>query len=564
MSDMTGHAGTAPVAPAIRPRDRHFLIAKQDAFVPAGVDPITVDALVERLAQDPEVTVERTIAPQGVDLLADAPTPLQRIVVATMSTEKARELDEHPQVLIEEDFPVHPLPMPLPEAVEGEDPITFIPFGGETRWQLVVTGADGTPAAGAAVYLYGSGVPAQGRTGADGRVEIGLLNESDDTLRALFVNPQHTYWNLWWERPRLSSSAPNQITLVPLSDTLAGFPDRQTLGWGQQAMRLGQLDGAKTGAGVRVAVIDSGAAPGHPDLATISRGRDLTVVPAAPTGWEVDTIAHGSHCSGVIAGSDSASGIRGFAPAVEVHELRIFPGGRVSSVLDALDYCLETQIDVVNMSLGSGGRSDLMLAKLAQAKRAGVACIVAAGNAGGEVQFPGSSPEVLTVAAVGKTGEFPAESMHARQVWTEGRIDNGVFAAKFSCHGPEVDVCAPGVAIVSSVPDRGYAAWDGTSMATPHVSGLAALLLAHHGDFMGRFRTRDASRVDRLFEILKNSATRCDVGDPERTGAGVPDAVRAFSDASGPRDTGTPPAAADYITRQLEQLRQEFVTAGLL
>jgi subtilisin len=120
------------------------------------------------------------------------------------------------------------------------------------------------------------------------------------------------------------------------------------------------------------------------------------------------------------------------------------------------------------MSLGSAATSDLMLQKLAQAKQAGIACIVAAGNTGGDVQFPGSSPDVLTVAAIGKIGEFPPDSMHAQNVPADQPPDKGYFAAKFSCHGPKVDVCAPGVVIVSSVPANGYAAWDGTSMAAPH------------------------------------------------------------------------------------------------
>src|SRR4029079_9420893 len=107
-----------------------------------------------------------------------------------------------------------------------------------------------------------------------------------------------------------------------------------------------------------------------------------------------------------------ASGIRGFAPDAEIHALKIFPGGRFSSLLDALDYCIEHDIDVVNMSLGSGEASQLVLQKLSQLKQAGVACIVAAGNSGDNVQFPGSSPDVLTVAAMGRMGEFPESSYH--------------------------------------------------------------------------------------------------------------------------------------------------------
>jgi hypothetical protein len=93
-------------------------------------------------------------------------------------------------------------------------------------------------------------------------------------------------------------------------------------------------------------------------------------------------------------------------------------------------------------------------------------------------------------------------------------------------------------------------------------------VLAHHPDFSNGFRTRNAARVDRLFQILKGSATPLNLGDPGRTGAGVPDAVRAVS---GQAPETTPPPSpdgtgqrADFIADLLEQLRQDFVTAGLL
>jgi subtilisin family serine protease len=558
--------GAAP--DPVTSRERPFLVARQDALVPAGVTPLDIDSLLAQLEADPVVTVERVIAPEGLALLADTPTPLQRVIVARMPEETAEELGRHPQVLIEEDALLQVVPSPAPDLANLQDPAIFIPFGGSTTWRLRVTGPDNTPVAGATVYLYGGGVPAQGQTNNDGLVELSLLNESDETLRALYVNPQSTYWNLWLNRPRLRSADINPVRLAPLATTLSGFPGAQIIGWGQRTMRLDRLDANMTGAGVKVAVIDSGAATTHPDLQQITTGRDLTVTPTSDTSWTNDLIAHGSHCSGVIGGRNDAAGIRGFAPDAELRELRIFPGGRFSSLLDALDYCIDQQIDVVNMSLGSGAKSDLMLQKLAQAKQTGVACIVAAGNSGGEVQFPGSSPDVLTVAAIGRLGEFPSDSFHAEQVPAGGPVDNGYFSAKFSCHGPEVDVCAPGVAIVSSVPAQGFAAWDGTSMATPHVTGLAALVLAHHPDFSNGFRTRNAGRVDRLFQILRGSATPINLGDPGRTGAGVPDAVRAVSGQA----TGTTPSpspdgtgqGADFIATLLEQLRQDFVAAGLL
>lgn len=130
------------------------------------------------------------------------------------------------------------------------------------------------------------------------------------------------------------------------------------------------------------------------------------------------------------------------------------------------------------------------------------------------------------MAAIGKVGEFPPDSYHAQTVSAVDRT--GFFSPKFTCFGPEITVCAPGVAILSSVPPNNYAVWDGTSMAASHVTGLAALVLAHHPDFQGPFKPRNADRVDRLFQILRASAQPVNAGDPRRTGFGIPDVLIAL------------------------------------
>jgi subtilisin len=406
----------------------------------------------------------------------------------------------------------------------------------------------------------------QGRTDATGTVTLSLTGQSDETLRALYINPLSDYWSLWVDRPELVSGITNTLALRSLTDAFPGFPGTELIGWGQRAMRLDLVPANFTGRGVKVAVVDSGAAAlTHPDLGGIHDGADFTTTPAGADLWREDTIAHGSHCSGIIAGARNGTGIRGFAPEAIMHEARIFPGGRISSLIDAVDYCIDEGIDVVNMSLGTGGSSQILLQKLAQAKDLGVACVVAAGNTGGGVQFPGTSPDVLTVAAMGKDGEFPEDSYHAQQRWRTGQTDQGYFSAQFSCYGDEVDVCGPGVAIVSSVPTRGFASWDGTSMATPHVTGLCALVLGHHPDFQsGPFAAKGASRVDRLFELIRGAATPLRFGDVRRSGAGLPDAVRTLG-LEGTPSPGAGQQARDLaVTTALAQLHQMMVSAGLL
>jgi subtilisin family serine protease len=104
--------------------------------------------------------------------------------------------------------------------------------------------------------------------------------------------------------------------------------------------------------------------------------------------------------------------------------------------------------------------------------------------------------------------------MHPQMTTSEG-----LFSPSFTCFGPEIGVAAPGVAIVSSVPGGGFDPQSGTSMAAPHVCGMAALMLAHHPAL--RAMPRDASRVSALFQMMKASAMPLPFG-PERSGAGMP------------------------------------------
>ena len=113
----------------------------------------------------------------------------------------------------------------------------------------------------------------------------------------------------------------------------------------------------------------------------------------------------------------------------------------------------------------------------------------------------------------------------------------GLFSPSFTCFGPEIGVAAPGVAIVSTVPGGGFDPQSGTSMAAPHVCGMAALMMAHHPVL--RAMPRDASRVSALFQMMKASAMPLPFG-AERSGAGMPSLLNVMQGFLSEQDEEAP------------------------
>ena len=230
------------------------------------------------------------------------------------------------------------------------------------------------------------------------------------------------------------------------------------------------------GAGIKIAIVDTGLDAAHPDFA----GR--VIAGASFVGGDYgDENGHGTHVAGITAGDGSALGgtYRGVAPEAQIYVARVLDrngSGSMSGVMAGVEWAVDQNVHVINLSLGGAGSSDgqdaLSLTCNAAVGR-GIAVLVAAGNAGPgsrTIGSPGAATDVITVGAVDR--------------------DDGV--ARFSSRGPTADgrtkpdICFPGTDIVaaraagtsmgSPVSDR-YTAASGTSMATPHGAGLAALLL---------------------------------------------------------------------------------------
>lgn len=485
--------------------------------------------------------LEKTPGFEVLEVVEKGSTPL---LIVEMAAERASGLEAAfgKRLIIELDAPLDlfEVPSPVPPMVDWLGSLTPLDEGELTLTVSVKGGEAGKPIASATVYVMGSVWVAKDVTKKNGKVKLTLFGETEETLRGLLVKPQDGYWSYWLERPKFNANSA-EVTLRPLDFTA----DEDSFDWGHEAMGLAELEQPLTGQGVKIGVIDSGLFTNHDDVEA-DVGVDFTG--DDPDTWQDDVVGHGTHVTGTIAALRNSAGLKAFAPDAEVHVYKVFPGGKFSSLIKSLDHCITDGVDVVNLSLGSETRSELLEQKFAEAKAAGVACVAAAGNAAGPVQYPAAFADVLAVAAIGKEDTFPEDSAHTRQV---GEAQGEYFSARFSCFGPEIDVCAPGVAVTSCVPSgtASYAAWDGTSMACPHVAGFAALLLEANPAI--RDMPRDSARVDALFEAVRSSCL--DLGLPsDLQGAGLP----TFSKASGSDDS------SDDRWERLERLLSEAL--GLL
>jgi subtilisin len=504
-------SGTAPPATRILDQGkRQFIIASRrgSQALSVGLRPMSAGAVRGVVGQIPGLDVIRVLRPRrAASALSVTPDEATEVYVARIDPDRAELIRQTttPQLIVEEDAPLEYGP---PAGLTHRGPNRLASWnvvgGIETRQiRLRVVGEGDRPLTNAGVSLAGQGFPQEGRTDKRGEVALPLVTLPGKRARFLFVSSPTSYWDQYLTEPELSDADVNVVRLRAIGEIITGFPEQFRYGWGQIQMGLDRIPESLTGKGVRIAIVDSGADTSHPLLRHIRLGRDLTNS-ADPHTWTQDIVGQGSHCAGIIGARDeSGKMLRGFAPEAEIHILKVFPGGQFSNLLEAVDYCLEQEVDVLNLGLGSAQRSQAIEQKLEEAALHGIACIVAAGNFGGPVQYPASSPYALAIGAVGRLNEYPDKTWDATTVLPHMVAADGIFLPSFTCVGPEVAICAPGVAIVSTVPG-GFEPQSGTSMAATHVSGVAALLLAHHTAFQGPLRARNQQRVAGLFSLIRS------------------------------------------------------------
>jgi subtilisin family serine protease len=249
---------------------------------------------------------------------------------------------------------------------------------------------------------------------------------------------------------------------------------------------------ANKGTGVGVAVIDTGIQLDHPDLTPVNAGKNCVRTRKLPN----DDNGHGTHVAGTIAARDNGSGVVGVAPGASLYAVKVLNGqgsGTWSQVICGIDWVTANAgtINVANMSLGgsgtatpsnpdcSNGNNDALHTAICNSVKAGVTYAVAAGNSAADAsgQLPAAYSEVITVSALSDSDGAPGGLGGAPACRTSEKDD---FFASFSNFGAPVDIAAPGVCILSTWLGSGYNTISGTSMATPHVTGAAALYIAAH------------------------------------------------------------------------------------
>lgn len=277
-------------------------------------------------------------------------------------------------------------------------------------------------------------------------------------------------------RPQIAYVEPDQVCHTCAQDIPTGI-NRVDVD------ATGVIDGTDNVLDVDIAVIDTGIGP-HVDLRVQGGVRILNGVEYSNY---ADDNGHGTHVAGTAAAIDNGLGVVGAAPGARLWAVKVLDStgsGSWSDVIKGIDWVTAraTVIEVANMSLG-GGLSTAVNEAVARGTAAGIVFVVAAGNDAADAQnfSPASEPTAITVSAMADSDGLPdgvGSSFYTRVGRRTVLYAADDSWAPFSNFGPAVDICAPGVAILSTVPGGYDGTYSGTSMASPHVAGAAALYMA--------------------------------------------------------------------------------------
>ncbi|MDQ0253475.1 subtilisin [Evansella vedderi] len=277
----------------------------------------------------------------------------------------------------------------------------------------------------------------------------------------------------------------------------------QTVPWGIPHVQGTDAHGeGYTGNGVKVAILDTGIDNTHEDLNVQPNGHSV-FSDADNSDPFYDGSGHGTHVAGTVAALNNNLGVLGVAYDAELYAVKVLNNsgsGSYAGIAEGIEWSIENGMDIINMSLGGSHSSSILKEFCDLAYDSGILLVAAAGNSGNRggnndsVGYPAKYDSVIAVAAV----------------------DENNNRASFSSTGPAVELSAPGVRVLSTVPGNDYASYNGTSMASPHVAGVAALIWAEKPEL---------SNVE-LRELLR--ATAINLGGSNQYGYGLVQALDAI------------------------------------
>jgi thermitase len=354
---------------------------------------------------------------------------------------------------------------------------------------------------------------------------------------------------VWAEPDRLRRAAAD-----PLAGLLWGLHNTGQTVWGSAGTFDADIDAPEAwnvtrGAGATVAVVDTGVDTGHPDLASrLLPGYDWVDDDSDP----FDLTGHGTHVAGTVAAAEDGAGVVGVAPEAQVIPLRVLDAsgwGSSSDVAAAFASAGDDGVRVVNASLGSTGYSSAE--RQAISDHPGTLYVVAAGNDNVNVdtaaRYPCAYPEA-NVLCVGATD------------FNDSRASFSNFGAT------RVDLFAPGTRTVSTYPlgmasafsTDGYEILQGTSMATPHVAGAAALVAAAHPDYSAaQIKAAIMASANPLASLAGKAVVAGRLNAAAALGVDVPAAPTATEPATPSPDpvTTTPPPVVTPTPARLDSVR---------
>nr|WP_256252114.1 type VII secretion-associated serine protease mycosin [Streptomyces sp. yr375] len=333
--------------------------------------------------------------------------------------------------------------------------------------------------------------------------------------------------------PAAATPAASAVGKLPYSDQCT-FPNGEYPGrpWALQRVLLDELWSRSKGKGVRVAVIDTGVDVKNPqltDAVDVKAGRNLLPrnlkddngdpIERGDENGTTDTVGHGTKVAGIIAARPlDGTGFVGLAPEATIIPIQQNDAeghGDTKSLTTAIDYAVQAGAGVINISQDTSNAMkpspDLEKA-IDEALDRKIVVVASAGNdgLGGNVKetYPASYEGVLAVAASDRNNE----------------------RASFSQSGDFVGVAAPGVDMISTVPQGGHCSDNGTSFSAPYVAGVAALLKARHPDWTAR----------EIVAQIEQTAERTIAGHDRLVGWGVVDPVRALTEDDRPIESPSP------------------------